>query len=100
MACGEKYANGVPSLCKTCADHITDCMVIPRIDEEGVQIQPLDICLQEVAAQPKCRTCNTTESTSAFKVRYWPSLTGMIRVPDAQHGGGPKYQARQRRGPN
>ena len=114
MACGEKYANGVPSLCKSCADHINDCMVIPRIDEEGTQIQPLDLCLQEVATQEKCRTCNTTESANAFKVRYWPQLAGMIRVPNAQHQNqrrgptyqtrptqheGPKYQARQRRGP-
>jgi len=85
MACAPPSPSGSATLCKSCADHITDCLLIPRLDEEGNLIQPLDTCLHDVAGKPKCRTCNTTESTSAFKVRYWPSLADLLRVRNVQH---------------
>ena len=85
IACNPQPASGAAAICKSCAGHITDCMVIPRLDEEGTQIQPLDTCLQEVADKPKCSTCNTTESTSAFRARYWPSLSNLHRVRNAPH---------------
>ena len=71
-ACEAPPPSGAAPLCKTCADHITSCLVIPRLDEEGNQVQPLDECLHEIARKPHCRTCNSTESAHAFRVRYWP----------------------------
>ena len=54
--------------CPTCDRHITLCTSRPARDGEAEMT--LDACLDEVAGRAReCRTCNSTESSLAYKVR-------------------------------